>query len=245
MVLVHLRNEGKDFLNQPLFALTRVIGLFLRLVDSLFNLISEAVDRIVFDHLFERAHLLEPVLLFFPIDALLLVANLRTLEREVLLLLLVSHDSRLEGRALTRNFRGSRLDELNSLAHVHHFPCFLTLLGLVRAVRPQLVLFEAGLVHLAAKFVCSLDHARILAGDDGVLKKDPGEIKVFVDTALTLEQVVVERVVQSDPVSERLCGTLLEALQGETNRTITFLFSADAAHDNLKSLRGRLVIGTV
>ena len=82
-----------------------------------------------------------------------------------------------------------------------------------------------------------MNHARILARHDGVFEEHPWEVKL-VHVARAFEQIIIERVIQTDPVCESLRTAILEALQREANRAITFLFGAYAAQDDLEGLGG-------
>ena len=112
----------------------------------------------------------------------------------------------------------------------------------MRAVCPQLLLLPPGLINAATQFIRRVDHAREFARYDCVLEEDARVVKVVINSNRAFKQVIVQRVVQSDPVRERLCGAILESPQVEADRTITFLFRADAAHHNLKVLRGLPVV---
>ena len=119
MLSPHLAYKVENFLDLPLFVLAFMFSIVLSLLHGLFNLIIKVVNIVVLDHLVQIAHLLEPILLFFSVNALFLIAYLLTLERMVVLLLRICHDSRLKWCPLSHDFRCTSLNELACLANVY------------------------------------------------------------------------------------------------------------------------------
>lgn len=80
---------------------------------------------------------------------------------------------------------------------------------------------------MTAQFVGSVDHGRVLAANDAVLEQDLRVVQFFINTQLALEVVVIEGVIESDPVDIGPSCTLLESFQGEANGAVSLFLGAD------------------
>ena len=78
-------------------------------------------------------------------------------------------------------------------------------------------LLASDLIDCTAELLSSIDHRSELAADDAVLKEHLGVVKVVIDAKLTLEKIIIERVVKGDPMKISLSGSSLESFKRKTN----------------------------
>lgn len=84
-----------------------------------------------------------------------------------------------------------------------------------------------------------------MARDNLVLQEDAWVVEHIIDTFSSFEFVIIERVVEGDPVLEGLARLLLKPLQLKTDRAEPLVLSSDPSHDYLERLGGRLIVRPV
>ena len=171
--------------------------------------------------------------------------------KKIQLLLLVAENATLEGRTLPCDFRCTRLDKLHCLADGNCSDCLRRLTIGASAIGDGCWTVRAGdlllsgllasdLLDLALDLLCLVDHGSELAAHYAVLQQHFWVVKVIVVTELAFKKIIIERVIESDPVQICLSSCPLKSSQRETNGTEALSFSADASQDNLERRRSTI-----
>ena len=128
-------------------------------------------------------------------------------------LLLVCHNIWLEWIPVAGDFVNSPLLKLHSLTSIDQLGGFASLTGDGRWI----VLASLSFQGLLSQIFRSVDHGCELAAYDLVREQNPREIIIFILTELPFKQVIIQLLIQCDPMAELVAGRLQEALQGKAN----------------------------
>ncbi len=223
-------------------SLSQVLGFFLCLLDIGADFIPEVVNRILLNCFVYRLHLFLTLRLFLTVYLLRnFFYDLMTVQK-ILLLLVIGKNPSLKWSPLSSHFGCTSLHKFDRLRHRNHALGLDRLsLDWIRGGRRRFssILFvtnlrDFGLLNLPAQFVRSVHHRSELATHDAVLEQNLGVVDIIVNSQLAFKKVVIQGVVEGNPVQVALSGTLLESLEWEADRAVPLLFCADPTQDNLE-----------